>query len=202
MATGSQPVLKKAPPSTGRPMPKGFYSDKEPPRIGAAPVQPPPPSTPRPWEVQPQEASILKALTPMTPGHPPRPPVEALPKPMPMESSMTNKHPAESSSQQGPPTSPSAVDMSRPGAPIPKGPPASFTPTPGDVQQESSTTPVAGPEERITDSGRYITIQSSQILIGHVLSTSNLNPISREVQGSPRRLMIYVCSPPGFPDCL
>ena len=34
MVTGSQPVLKKAPPSTGRPMPKGFYSDKEPPRIG------------------------------------------------------------------------------------------------------------------------------------------------------------------------
>ena len=46
MVTGSQPLLKKAPPSTGRPMPKGFYSDKQPPRIGTAPVQPPPPSTP------------------------------------------------------------------------------------------------------------------------------------------------------------
>ena len=34
-------------------------------------------------------------------------------------------------------------------------------PTPGDVQQMSSTSPAAGPEERITDSGRYITIQSS-----------------------------------------
>ena len=153
MVTGSQPVLKKAPPSTGRPMPKGFYSDKEPPRIGTAPVQPPPPSTPRPWEVQQQEASLLHAPTPMTPGHPPRPPIEALPKPKPMESVMTNKHPVESSSQQGPPkqarhkpfpfsqpppvststTSPSAIDMSRPGAPIPKGPPASFMPTPGDV---------------------------------------------------------------------
>ena len=47
MATHSQPVLKKAPPSMGRPMPKGFYSDKEPPRIGT-PVQPPPPTKPRP----------------------------------------------------------------------------------------------------------------------------------------------------------
>ena len=74
MATGSQPVLKKALPSTRRPMPKGFYSDKEPPRIGSAPVQPPPPSRPCPWEAQPQEASLLQAPTPMTPGHPPRPP--------------------------------------------------------------------------------------------------------------------------------
>ena len=103
VAPGSQPVLKKAPPSTGWPMPKRFYSDKEPPRIGTAPVQPPPPSTPRPWEVQPQEASLLKAPTPMTPGNPPRPPLDALPKPMPMKSSMTSKHPVESSSQQGPP---------------------------------------------------------------------------------------------------
>ena len=103
MATGSQPVLKKAPPSTGRGMPKVFYSDKEPPRIGSAPVQPPPPSRPRPWEVQPQGVSLPQTPTPTTPGHPPRPPVEALPKPMPMESQMTHKHPVESSSQQGPP---------------------------------------------------------------------------------------------------
>ena len=162
-------------------MPKGFYSDKEPPRIGTAPAQPPPPSTPRPWEVQQQEASLLHAPTPMTPGHPPRPPIEALPKPMPMESVMANKHPVESSSQQGPPkqarhksfpfnqpppvststASPSAIDMPRLSAPIPKGPPASYMPTPEDVQQMSSTSPAAGPEERITDSSKYITIQSS-----------------------------------------
>ena len=35
-APGSQPVLKKPPPTTGRPMPAGFYSG-EPPRIGTAP---------------------------------------------------------------------------------------------------------------------------------------------------------------------
>ena len=46
MAPGSQPVLKKAPPSTGRPRPKGFYSESEPPRIGTAPVQHPPPPKP------------------------------------------------------------------------------------------------------------------------------------------------------------
>ena len=181
MVTGSQPVLKEAPASTGRPMPKGFYSDKEPPRIGTTLVQPPSPSTPRPWEVQQQEASLLLAPTPMTPAPPPRSPVEALPKPMPMDSVMTNKHPVESSSQQGPPkqarhksfpfsqpppgntstTSPSAVERPRPGAPSPKGPPASFMPTPEDVQRMSSTSPADGPEARITDSGSHITIHSS-----------------------------------------
>ena len=35
--------------------------------------------------------------------------------------------------------SPSAVDMSRMSAPSPKGPPASFMPTPGDVQNMSSS---------------------------------------------------------------
>ena len=180
MATGSQPVLKKAPPSTGRPMPKGFYSDKEPPRIGSGPVQPPPPLTPRPREAQPPGVSLPREPTPMTPGHPPRPPVEALPKPMPMESQMTNKHPVESPSQQGPnkqarhkpfpfneppPVSTSmtlspAAEMPRPGAPIPKVPPASFMPTPGDVQQMSSSSPAADPRDRITEEGKYRTILS------------------------------------------
>ena len=107
----------------------------------------------------------------MAPGHPPRPPVEALPKPMPMESQMTNKHPVESSSQQGPPkqarhkpfpfnqpppastsmASPSAIDMPRP----------SFMPTPGDVQQMSSSSPAADPRDRITESGKYKNILSA-----------------------------------------
>ena len=54
-APTSQPILKKAPPTTGRSRPAAFYSGDEPPRIGSAPVQPPPP--PRPvstWDVQPQ----------------------------------------------------------------------------------------------------------------------------------------------------
>ena len=180
MVTGSQPVLKKAPRSAGRPMPKGFYSDKEPPRIGTSPVQPTPPSTPRPWEVQQQEVSLLQASTPMTPARPPRPPIAALPKPMPMESSMSSKHSVESSSQQGPPkqarhkpfpfsqpppvstsTASLAVAMPRPGAPIPRIPPASFMPTPGDVQQMSSSSPAADPSDRDSDSGKIKVVRSS-----------------------------------------
>ena len=51
MASFSQPVVKKAPPSSGRPMPSVFQSDAEPPGIGA-PVQPPPPAAPRPADAQ------------------------------------------------------------------------------------------------------------------------------------------------------
>ena len=40
----------------------------------------------------------------MTPSHPPRPPIEALPKRASMEtSSSANKHPLEQPAQQGPP---------------------------------------------------------------------------------------------------
>ena len=43
-APASQPILpKKAPPTTGRSRPSVFYSGDEPPRIGSAPGQPPPP---------------------------------------------------------------------------------------------------------------------------------------------------------------
>ena len=148
MAAQPQPVVKKAPPSTGRPIPPGFYSDKEPPRIGT-PMQPPPPATSRPDAAQ--SLNLPLAATPMTPCHPPRPPIDALPKHPSMETGTgANKHPLEPPVQQGPPNkhvrskafpyaqSPpqetstaasSAVDMSRPGTPCPKGPPAEF----GDI---------------------------------------------------------------------
>ena len=80
----SQPVLKKAPPTTGRARPAAFYSGDEPPRIGSAPVQPPPPPKPTSaWDVQPQGIFHPPTATPMTPGHPPRPPIDALPRPVP-----------------------------------------------------------------------------------------------------------------------
>ena len=64
-APSLQPVVSKKPPhSTGRPLPKGFHRGDEPPRIGTGAVQPLP---------QPQ----LPAATPMTPAHPPRPPLSA-----------------------------------------------------------------------------------------------------------------------------
>ena len=56
----------KAPPSLGRPKPSTFYSDAEPPRIGA-PAQPPPPAASRPAEAQ--GLNLPLAATPMTPSH-------------------------------------------------------------------------------------------------------------------------------------
>ena len=73
----SQPVVKKAPPTLGRARPSAFYSDAEPPRIGSV-IQPPPPAAPRPAVVPSVELPL--AATPMTPSHPPRPPISALPK--------------------------------------------------------------------------------------------------------------------------
>ena len=83
-----------------------------------------------PWMRKPQGyLSIHRAATPMTPGNPPRPPIEALPKPMPQGTSQaTQKHPLPEPAQQGPSnkqvrhkafpyalsmTSPSAVDTPR-----------------------------------------------------------------------------------------
>ena len=145
MAAHSQPVVKKAPPSMGGPMPPVFYSDKEPPRIGT-PMQPPPPATSRPDAAQ--GLNLPLAATQVTPSHPPRPPIDALPKHPSMETGTgANKHPLEPPVQQGPPhkhvrskafpygqspsqqtsmTAPSAVDMSRPGTPCPKDPPAEY----------------------------------------------------------------------------
>ena len=199
MPTGSQPVVKKAPPSAGRP--KAFYSDSEPPSIGSTLVQPPPPLKPRPGEAQPQGLSLPLAATPMTSGNPPHPPVEALPRPMPMETSQgTNKHPLEPPGQQGPASrqvrhkpfpfaqpppvstsmaSPSAVDMPRPSAPSPKGPPASYMPTPAEVTEMSSSSPAADAEESVIAAGTG-PYGHQQTLIGHVLSMSSLNPTSRE----------------------
>ena len=89
----SQPVVKKAPPTLDRARPAVFYSGKEPPRIGSG-VPPPPPAAPRPAVVPSVELPL--AATPMTPSHPPRPPLSALPKYSSMEtSSGANKHPLE-----------------------------------------------------------------------------------------------------------
>ena len=148
-----------------------------------APVQPPPPTTPRPGAAQPEGLSLPLAATPMTTSHPPRPPIEALPKHVPMETSQgANKHPLEPPPQQGPPNkhvrhkafpfeqpppastsmaSPSAVDMSRQGTPSPKGPPASYMPTPPEVKSMSTSAPAAVPEGRMTDNGKYRTIRSA-----------------------------------------
>ena len=152
----------------------------------------------------------------MTPGNPPRPRIDALPKPMPMETSQaTHKHPLPEPAQQGPPNkharhkafpydqqppatasmpSPSSVEMPRPGTPSPKGPPASFMPTPEDVQQMSSSSPAVDPEDRVSGRGRYRTVRpSTDIGWTRSLSECSLNPISREVQ---------ICPSPSKTCCL
>ena len=163
-------------------MPKGFYSDREPPKIGMT-VQPPPPTTPRPGAAQPESSSLLLAATPVTPSHPPRPPINALPKHAFMETSQgVNEHPLEQPAQQGPPNkhvrpkafpygqspsmptsmaSPSADEMLRPGAPHPKGPPASYMPSPPEIASMSTSAPAAVPDQDVTEEGKYRTIRSA-----------------------------------------
>ena len=98
----SQPAVKKVPPTSGRDMPSVFYSETEPPRIGSG-VQPPPPAAPRP-KVVPSIALPL-AETPMTPSHPPRPPLSALPKYSSMEiNTGASKHALDPPTAQAPPS--------------------------------------------------------------------------------------------------
>ena len=83
-------------------MPSVFHSDAEPPRIGA-PAQPPLPAAPRPADAP--SVNLPLAATPMTPGHPPRPPLAALPKYPSMETSQcANKHALEPPVAQAPPS--------------------------------------------------------------------------------------------------
>ena len=114
--------------------------------------------------------------------HPPRPPIDALPKHAPMQtSSSANKHPLEQPAQQGPPSkhvrpkpfpygqspasqtsmaSPSAVDMSRQGTPCPKGPPAAYMPAPPEVTSMSTSASAAVQEPYVTENGKFRKIRS------------------------------------------
>ena len=179
MASFSQPVVKKAPPSSGRPMPSVFQSDAEPPRIGA-PVQPPPPAAPRPADAQ--GVNLPLAATPMTPGHPPRPPLEALPKHPSMETSQcANKHALEPPAAQAPPSkhvrskaypypsqppdqvfmaASASVEMPQPSRPCPKGPPAEFMPTPPEVMSMQPKASTDDRRSRMNDQGKYIKVKS------------------------------------------
>ena len=204
-APASQPILKKAPPTTGRGRPAAFYVGDEPPRIGTAPVQPPPPPRPAPAEdVQTQGTFHPPAATPATPCHPPRPPINALPKPIPeVTSQATHKHPLPQPAQQGPPNkqvrhkafpydqqapstmsmaSPSAIDVSRMSAPSPKGPPASFMPTPGDAQHMSSCAAAVDPGNR-SERGRIYSVRSASDIDWNYTLEDQLEP---NLKGGPR----------------
>ena len=174
----SQPAVKKAPPTCGRPIPSVFYSDTEPPRIGSG-VQSPPPAAPRP-KVVPSIALPL-AETPMTPGHPPRPPLSALPKYSSMEtSSCANKHALDPPTAQAPPSkqvrckafpkpsqpaeeiyvaASASVEMSQPCRPCPKGPPATFLPTPPEIASMKTDSSEQDRKARLNEEGKYVRVK-------------------------------------------
>ena len=74
-APRSQPVVNKAPPSTGRPNTAGFHRGDESPEIGATAPVPLRAPVPLPSPVE------LPGSTSITPAYPPRPALAALPKP-------------------------------------------------------------------------------------------------------------------------
>ena len=175
----SQPAVKKAPPTCGRPMPSVFYSDTEPPRIGSG-VQPPPPAAPRPKGVP--SIALPLAETPMTPSHPPRPPLSALPKHPSMEtSSGASKHALDPPTAQAPPSkqvrckafpkssqtgeevyvaASASVEMSQPCRPCPKGPPATFLPTPPEIASMPTDSYEQDRRARLNDEGKYLRVKS------------------------------------------
>ena len=177
----SQPAVKKAPPTSGRPMPSVFHSETEPPRIGSG-VPPPPPAAPRPKVVPSVELPL--AATPMTPSHPPRPPLSALPKYSSMEtSSGANKHALEPPTAQAPPTNqirckafpqPSqppdqvyvaasaTVEMPQPSRPCPKGPPAEYMPTPPEIASMQPTFFEDDRKARKNEKGLYVRVRSTR----------------------------------------
>ena len=178
-ASFSQPVVKKAPPTLGRPRPSAFYSGVEPPRIGAA-LPPPPPAESRPAVVPSVELPL--AATPMTPSHPPRPPIAALPKYSSMEtSSCANKHPLEPPTAQAPPSkhvrckayphpcpppdqvyvaASATVEMPQPSRPCPKAPPAEYMPTPPEVASMPTNYFTEDRKSRMNDKGLYLRVKS------------------------------------------
>ena len=136
-----------------------------------------------------------------------------------MEVSQATKHPLPEPAQEGPPNkhvrhkafpygqqppetatasvpSPSSFEMPRRGIPSPKGPPASFMPTPEDVQQMHSSSPAVDLEDRLSSRGRYKTVLSSTDIDWTRLLEVQLEPISREVQirPSPSKTCVYFAS--------
>ena len=120
----------------------------------------------------------------MTPSHPPRPPLSALPKHSSMEtSSGANKHPLEPPTAQAPPSkhvrckaypfpsqapdqvyvaASAAVEMPQPSRPCPKGPPAEYMPTPPEIASMQTDVHEDNRKARMDDKGRYIRVKSNR----------------------------------------
>ena len=175
----SQPAVKKAPPTCGRPMPSVFIKETEPPRIGSG-VQPPPPAAPRPKGVP--SIALPLAETPMTPSHPPRPPLSALPKHPSMEtSSGASKHALDPPTEPAPPSkqvrhkafpkppqaegevyvaASASVETPQPCRPCAKGPPATYMPTPPEIASMPSNSYEKDRQARLNDEGKYLRVKS------------------------------------------
>ena len=175
----SQPTVKKAPPTCGRPMPSVFFKETEPPRIGSG-IQPPPPAAPRPKGVP--SIALPLAETPMTPSHPPRPPLSALPKHSSMEtSSNASKHALEPPTEPAPPSkqvrhkafpkppqaegelyvaASASVETPQPCRPCAKGPPATYMPTPPGIASMPSNSYEKDRQARLNDEGKYLRVKS------------------------------------------
>ena len=95
--------------------------------------------------------------------------------------------------------SPSAVDMSRQGTPLPKGPPAAYMPAPPEVTSMSTSVQAAVPEPNVAENGKHRTIRSVTD-IDWALSMSSLNLISRVALDHLVPLQIYVCFAQRFPS--
>ena len=118
----------------------------------------------------------------MTPGHPPRPPLEALPKYPSMETSQcANKHALEPPAAQAPPSkhvrskaypypsqppdqvfmaASASVEMPQPSRLCPNGPPAEFMPTPPEVMSMQPKASTDDRRSRMSDQGKYIKVKS------------------------------------------
>ena len=140
----------------------------------------PPLAAPRPAEAQ--GLNLPLAATPMTPSHPPRPPIEALPKHPSMEMSMcANKHPLEPPAEKGPPSkhvrskafpyssqppdqvfmaASASVEMPQASRPCPKGPPAAFMPTPPEITSMPTSAYKDDKQSRKNDQGKYVKTKS------------------------------------------
>ena len=194
----SQPAVKKAPPTLDRARPSVFYSDTAPPRIGSGlPV--PPPAAPRPDVVP--SVEIPMAAKPMTPSHPPRPPLSALPIPSSMETSTgANKHPLEQPAALPPlskqvrckafphPSHPqdqvymaasATVEMCQPGKPCPKGPPASYMPTPPEIASMQTYSYEDDRKKRLNDQDLYLRIKSNRDIDWNKPLWQQLAPVLR-----------------------
>ena len=84
-------------------------------------------------------------------------------------------------------------DVSRPGAPSPKGPPESLMPTPGDIQHTSSS-PAEVDQGDQSERRRYYRVRSASGIDWNYPLEGQLEPSLKGGQVNPNPSMISACS--------